>query len=493
LRKVIGFFIVLSSIATASVAQEQIIGNIGLVVGKVTNQKNEVLKAGDNIFFGDVIKTDNQSKSQVLLLDETVITLGEQTSITMDEFIYDPNDQSGKIVSTLLKGSIKVLSGKVSRGNPEDLVINTPAGSIGTRGTEFQTIVDEDEGTSKVLLIGPGENNSLGLRPGAVEVSNQLGSVVLDTPFSFTQFSTTQIPSPPIAITNEQLQQFQGFLDIRAEVIETETVAEAIADGLFSKDGGKGNELVGNIITEALNLSDGGLTFDEIAKVLGTSTEQLLGDKYQEEIQKETPENQKLMANAEGGDGLAHFLKYGGERQGDSTAGQFRGISSGTYTYTGNNINMGATKGVGSGTFSSVNTVDFASQEITSRYTGTVSLGGDDPVAFDHQFTTDYSSSSASTKLDANTVIEFFSLNKSTGEVTPTANSHAPSDYTVNSAVYRAESGITLGNVKFNGSSNSPIGSIGSPTMTVLNYDAAGQVTENSVNGQRTAIMPKRN
>jgi hypothetical protein len=475
------------------VAQEQIIGNIGLVVGKVTNQKNEVLKAGDNIFFGDVIKTDNQSKSQVLLLDETVITLGEQTSITMDEFIYDPNDQSGKIVSTLLKGSIKVLSGKVSRGNPEDLVINTPAGSIGTRGTEFQTIVDEDEGTSKVLLIGPGENNSLGLRPGAVEVSNQLGSVVLDTPFSFTQFSTTQIPSPPIAITNEQLQQFQGFLDIRAEVIETETVAEAIADGLFSKDGGKGNELVGNIITEALNLSDGGLTFDEIAKVLGTSTEQLLGDKYQEEIQKETPENQKLMANAEGGDGLAHFLKYGGERQGDSTAGQFRGISSGTYTYTGNNINMGATKGVGSGTFSSVNTVDFASQEITSRYTGTVSLGGDDPVAFDHQFTTDYSSSSASTKLDANTVIEFFSLNKSTGEVTPTANSHAPSDYTVNSAVYRAESGITLGNVKFNGSSNSPIGSIGSPTMTVLNYDAAGQVTENSVNGQRTAIMPKRN
>ena len=58
---------------------------------------------------------------------------------------------------------------KLAKGNPEDLIINTPAGTIGTRGTEFQTIVDEDEGTSKVLLIGPGENNSLGLRPGAVE------------------------------------------------------------------------------------------------------------------------------------------------------------------------------------------------------------------------------------------------------------------------------------------------------------------------------------
>lgn len=492
MKQIIFFFILMSNVATTSLAQEQIIGSVGLVVGKVTNQKNEVLKPGDNIFFGDVIKADSQSKSQVLLLDETVITLGEQTSITMDEFIYDPNDQSGKIVSTVLKGSIKVLSGKVSKGNPEDLIINTPAGTIGTRGTEFQTIVDEDEGTSKVLLIGPGENNSLGLRPGAVEVSNELGSVILDTPFSFTQFSIAQIPTPPIAVTVEQLQQFESFLDTRAEILETETVEEAIADGLFSNDKTEGNELIGNILTEALNLNDGGLTFDEIAKVLGTTTEQMFGDGYEEEIQKETPENQKLMANAEGGDGLAHYLKYGGEIQGDSTAGQFRGITSGTYTYTGNNINMAATKGVGSGTFSSVNIVDFASQKITSSYTGTVSLGGDDPVAFDHQFTTDYSSSSASTVLDANTVIEFFSLNKSTGEVTPTANGHLPSDYRVNSSVYRADAGITLGNVKFNSSSNSPIGSIGSPTMSVLNYNASDTI-ENSVNGQRSAIMPKRN
>ena len=114
---------------------------------------------------------------------------------------------------------------------------------------------------------------------------------------------------------------------------------------MFDDNQVTGNEVIGEILTDALNLSDGGLTFDEIAKVLGTTMEQLLGDDYQEEMQKETPENQKLMANAEGGDGLAYILKYGGEIQGDSTVGQFRGITSGTYTYTGNNINMGATKG----------------------------------------------------------------------------------------------------------------------------------------------------
>ena len=134
---------------------EQIIGSIGLTVGTVKNQKNEILKAGDPVYFGDEIIVEEQSKSQVLLLDETVLTLGQKSSITIDEFVYDPNTENGKISTSIAAGSVKVLSGKISQGNPEDLVVKTPAGSIGTRGTEFQTVVD-DEGDSKVLLIGPG-------------------------------------------------------------------------------------------------------------------------------------------------------------------------------------------------------------------------------------------------------------------------------------------------------------------------------------------------
>jgi len=491
LKKLISLIIFISSFSMLANANEIIIGNIGLVVGTVKNQNDQILKAGDPVYFGDEIIVEDQSKSQVLLLDETVLTLGQKSSITIDEFVYDPNTENGKILTNITSGSVKVLSGKISQGNPEDLVVKTPAGTIGTRGTEFQTIVD-DEGDSKVLLIGPGENNTLGLRPGAVEVFNDLGSVVLDSPFAFTEFGVNQIPAPPVTISNEQLQEFQNFLAARTEGLEQQSVQEAIKEGLFDDDQVTGNEIVGEILTDALNLSDGGLTFDQIATLLGTSVEQLLGEDSIEEFENETPENQKLMANAEGGDGLAYILRYGGEIQGDSTVGQFTGITSGTYTYTGNNINMGATNGVGSGTFSSVNTVDFANRQITNRYTGTVSLGSDDPVAFDHEFTIDYSSSSASTVLDNNTVVEFFSLNKSSGEVTPVVNSHLPSDYRVDSNVYRGDAGITFGNVKFNGNSNSPIGSIGSPTMTVLNYNASDAI-ENSVNGQRTGIMPSRN
>ena len=48
--------------------------------------------------------------------------------------------------------------------------------------------MDEEDGDSKILLIGPGPNNTLGLRPGEVEVFNQLGSVILDVHFYLLNF-----------------------------------------------------------------------------------------------------------------------------------------------------------------------------------------------------------------------------------------------------------------------------------------------------------------
>ena len=207
--------IFLLGIANISNANDQIIGSIGLAVGIVKNQNGNVLKPGDPIYFGDKITVENKSKSQILLLDETVLTLGQKSTITIDDFVYDPSTNNGKILTNVIAGSVKVLSGKISQGDPEDLIVKTPAGTIGTRGTEFQTIVDEDE--SKVLLIGPGEDNTLGLRAGSVEVFNDLGSVTLDNPFAFTQFNANQIPTPPVTISNEQLQEFQNFLEARNE------------------------------------------------------------------------------------------------------------------------------------------------------------------------------------------------------------------------------------------------------------------------------------
>jgi hypothetical protein len=320
-----------------------------------------------------------------------------------------------------------------------------------------------------------------------------LGSVVLDTPFSFTQFSTTTIPSPPIAITNEQLEQFQNFLDIRATVIETETVEEAIKSILFSNDQITGNDLIGDIVIAALDLSDGGLTFDQIAKVLGTTTEQLLGDTYQE-MQNETPENQIAMANAEGGDGLAYILKYGGTNLGMTTYGDFQGIASGTYTYTANNINMAATKGTGSGTLNGVTTVNFASQTINNTFSGSLTLDGNSSADFSYSFTTDYSSGTATSDLENR---DYFSINNSNGATAQTTKSSNgsfdPNDFTAAGGSYYADAETGIFNVQMNGSPNPSTGAVATIALWVTDYNDAATEEENTLDGQRAGIMPKRN
>ena len=189
-------------------AQDQI-GVIGFVTGDVFNQKGEKLQVGDSIFFGDTINAAEGAKSQLLFIDETVMTVGAKTELTIDEFIFDPQDNSGKILTTIASGSVKILTGKISENNPKNLEVNTPAGTIGTRGTEFKASVDPETTQSKILLVGPGPNNLLNLRPGAVEVSNELGTVTLDQHYLFTELTQNQAPSEAVVIPQSELQKFQ--------------------------------------------------------------------------------------------------------------------------------------------------------------------------------------------------------------------------------------------------------------------------------------------
>jgi hypothetical protein len=219
--------------------EKPVIGVISAAVGEIYNQNNKKLKNGDKIYFGDSIIVKDKSNSQILLLDETVMAVGSNSEIKIDEFVYDPKTKDGKILSQIKNGSMKVLTGGVSEKNPANLEIKVPAGTIGTRGTEFQATVDANSTQSKILLIGPGADNTLGLRPGAVEVTNNFGTVLLNQPFLFTQMSATTAPQAPIPVPQNELQQFQQKLATKAPVASSQVVSQQKATtekALFSGD-----------------------------------------------------------------------------------------------------------------------------------------------------------------------------------------------------------------------------------------------------------------
>ena len=77
------------------------------------------LKDGDKIFMGDKIETGAGSQLQILLLDKTVFSLGPLSTITVDEFVYDPGNAGDK--AGMVKGIFRAVSGKMAQRKQEDV------------------------------------------------------------------------------------------------------------------------------------------------------------------------------------------------------------------------------------------------------------------------------------------------------------------------------------------------------------------------------------
>tara|TARA_Y100000768_G_scaffold238515_1_gene180544 strand:+ start:1300 stop:2508 length:1209 start_codon:yes stop_codon:yes gene_type:complete len=228
LSSVVGLLLMLtlqSNAAEKLSIEKQLVGIVGAISGTVKTETRE-LKAGDKIYLNETIYAAPGSGTQILLLDQSTFTVGEDSEVVMDTFIFDPETNDGKIVASVKQGSLKVISGLISKKNPDSLTVEVPEGTLGSRGTEFQTIVSK--GRTDTLLIGPGKNNTLGMRPGAVLVGNNLGQTLLDNPYSMTSMSKGKAPGQAKKITKNQLKKFNKKMKALrvAKLSPNETKAE---------------------------------------------------------------------------------------------------------------------------------------------------------------------------------------------------------------------------------------------------------------------------
>ena len=154
------------------------------VKGRATVEGNdrpgaETIKSGGVILTNDTLVTGANSRMQALLVDETALTLGPNSSLTIDRFVYDPNKGSGEVVANMLRGSLRFVSGRsAALGNPQ-FKIKTPVGVMGIRGTQTMA-VETEPGKFFMGLIGPGPENNVGLPPSKMEFENEYGSQTVD-------------------------------------------------------------------------------------------------------------------------------------------------------------------------------------------------------------------------------------------------------------------------------------------------------------------------
>ncbi len=152
------------------------IGVVAAVQGDVKiarpGEVGRVVESGESIYLGDEISTDGEGQLQILLKDETVFTIGPNSSIVIDEFVYDPSTQDGVVEATVVKGVFRFITGKIAKKDPKKMKVNLPVGTIGVRGTIVAGKVDGPRST--VVLIGPGQDTDTDARIGSFVLENQV-------------------------------------------------------------------------------------------------------------------------------------------------------------------------------------------------------------------------------------------------------------------------------------------------------------------------------
>jgi FecR protein len=98
---------------------------------------NQQLNIGKSIFFNERINTTNSGLVQVLLVDGSTFTVGPNSNLVIDKFVYDPRKKTGELVATFSKGTMRFIGGKLSK-NEGGVTVNTPSGALAIRGGMFQ-------------------------------------------------------------------------------------------------------------------------------------------------------------------------------------------------------------------------------------------------------------------------------------------------------------------------------------------------------------------
>ena len=100
---------------------------------------------GMGIQESDKLVTGADGTVGVTFADNSLLSVGPNSTLSVDKFAFNPSTHEGQFDASLQKGTLAVISGKMVKQSPEAMKIRTPASILGVRGTEFVVKVADPE------------------------------------------------------------------------------------------------------------------------------------------------------------------------------------------------------------------------------------------------------------------------------------------------------------------------------------------------------------
>src|SRR5437016_9595434 len=123
--------IALSGILVATPAAAQVVGKTA-AVNQESTVEGRTLEIGASVIHKERIKTSARGSVQLLFIDRTTLSLGPNSDLVINEYVFDPSKNTGKMTVALSKGAMRFIGGQIT--HVSSATVTTPSASIGIRG-----------------------------------------------------------------------------------------------------------------------------------------------------------------------------------------------------------------------------------------------------------------------------------------------------------------------------------------------------------------------
>lgn len=173
-------------------------GHVTRIKGEATAAnagQRRALEQGAAVLVGDLVTTGQPARLELTMIDGGKVTLGDDSELRIDAYVYDPKAKAGGGALALTRGVFRATTGGLGKLAGEPFRVETPVATIGIRGTDFWG----EQRTDKLLIALLGGK--------AVFVENAAGRVELAKRNLATRVEGPgQAPTRPFALSRSQLR-----------------------------------------------------------------------------------------------------------------------------------------------------------------------------------------------------------------------------------------------------------------------------------------------
>lgn len=128
------------SVLPAAAQEPVVVGRIKSSSGSVSIVRQALTvpaQVGQPLYQSDAVRTGPDGQVGVTLKDETRLSLGPNTEIRVEQFLYSPAQGQLRLVMRIARGLVAYVSGRIAKLAPDAVRLETPSAILGVRGTRM--------------------------------------------------------------------------------------------------------------------------------------------------------------------------------------------------------------------------------------------------------------------------------------------------------------------------------------------------------------------